>query len=181
MRLDRTFRASAILAIALSVACSKPDETPAPNMYMGHVLEDPASGVVIDLPANWRGRYVVIESITTPTAGLQREIALRFVRADSTVAADAPMIVALVFEKAAWSQLAADSTAAAKFGQLADDDGSRALVLRRAAGNPFALGTADAIAFDSLLVALYQRPLRRALRPVHAVTSGPAGPAASSP
>ena len=181
MHIDRPIRALALVAtLVFAGACAADEPQPERTASVGHVFQDSASGVVIDLPANWRGRYVVADSLTTATAGLKHELALRFVRADSTAAADSPMIVALVFERAAWDQLATDTAAAAKFGQLAGGEGTRALVLRRATGNPFAVGSADAIAFDSLLVALYKRPLRRALRPA-GVTSGPAARAASSP
>lgn len=172
-----------LVVLGLAAACSPPEEEAAPAIgtAVGHFFHDSTSGVMIDLPSNWQGRYRVVAGATKPLEGLQHELSLNFVRADSSVATEAPMLVALVVEREAWARAAADS-AAARFGAEVGGDRTHAIIVRRATGNPFTVGTADAVGYDSLMVALYQRPLRTALRPpAPPVTRGPDAPAASSP
>ncbi|MHB1299075.1 MAG: hypothetical protein ACYC0B_11155 [Gemmatimonadaceae bacterium] len=172
-----------LVVLGLAAACSPSEDAapPATVASVGHYFHDSTSGLMLDLPSNWRGRYRVAAGITEPLEGLKRELSLNFVRADSTIATDAPMLVALVVDRDAWQRTAVDSTAA-RFGNVEGGDRTRTLVVRRATSNPFTAGTADAVAYDSLMVALYQRPLRTALRPpAPPVTRGPDAPAASSP
>ncbi len=182
MPVARLARFLIALPIMVTLACRGDADDAMSGMPIGHLYEDTASGAMIDLPANWRGRYHVAAGVTTPMPGLEREIALRFVKADSTEAAAAPMLVAFVFRTDAWEAMPGGDTARAHFGELVGRNDARALVVRRAAENPFAAGTADALAYDSLMVALFQRPLRTAMRPAGTTSpSGPASPATSSP
>jgi hypothetical protein len=130
---------------------------------IGHLYQHGETGVMIDLPTSWKGRFAVADSVTRPVNGLQREIALRYVKADSAADAQTPMLVAYLFDKAAWAALPSDSARAA-FGDMLAEDATRALVVRRATATPYAAGTRDAGAYDSLMTALYQRPLRAVLR-----------------
>lgn len=172
----------AVLAVAIAGGCQQDAEESMSGLPIGHLYEDTASGAMIDLPANWRGRYRVAAGITRPVPGLQRELALRFVKADSAEAAATPMLVAYVFATDAWQSLPGGDSARSVFGEVVGRDDERALVVRRATENPFAAGTADALAYDSLMVALFQRPLRTAMRPPGTtVPSGPGAPATSSP
>lgn len=176
-------RPASLLIVSLVLvlaACEKDAEDAMSGVPIGHLYEDSTSGAMIDLPANWRGRYHVAIAITRPVPGLQRELALRFVRADSTEAAAAPMLVAYIFSTPEWDAMG--DTARAQFGEVAGRDEARALIVRRASENPFAAGTADALAYDSLMVALFQRPLRTAMRPPGtSASNGPGAPATSSP
>lgn len=170
------------LVAVSTLACKGKEPEAAPDasgMTIGHLLNDSISGVMLDLPASWRGRYRLSDSVSRPTAGLQRELAMRYVKADSTDAAQWPMLVAIVFDKAAWAALPSDSVRSL-YGQPMADDATRVLVLRRATETPFPAGTADAGAYDSLMTALFSRPLRSTLRPPTA-PRGPGAPAASSP
>lgn len=173
----------ALLTLMLALAgCDKDADAPMNGLPIGHLYEDTTSGAMVDLPANWRGRYRVATGITRQVPGLQREFALRFVKADSTEAATAPMLVAYVFTASEWDAMAGGDSARALFGEVAGRDQGRALVVKRATENPFASGTSDALAYDSLMVALFQRPLRTAMRPPGTTTpSGPGAPATSSP
>lgn len=163
--LMRTLRLAAFLPLAaLVVACTPADETPAATpRAIGHLFLDTLSGVALDLPTNWRGRYELQREISDPVSGLNHQLTMRFIRADSSVDADSAMMVALVFDNEAWDSIVADS-AAGRFGQAVSRDEDETLVMRRATGNPFTPGTVDALAFDSLMVAFYRRPLRASLR-----------------
>lgn len=162
-------RAPVLAAFVLALAaagCEGKEEPPAPpaaRSSVGLFFHDSASGMMLDLPSSWRGRYRVAVGVTEPAEGLERELAFRFIRADSSSAADAPMLVARIFSRAAWAAFPSDSQRA-RFGIASGGDSSHAIVLTRAAGNPFKAGTADAAAYDSLMIALFQRPLRTALR-----------------
>jgi hypothetical protein len=165
MRLVRraTFLVALPLAAILSSCEGKEQPAPAGGMTIGHLFRDSTSGLMLDLPANWRGRYHVAEGVTRPAEGLRRELALRFVRMDSSEAAQAPMLVAMVFDKGAWTALPSDS-ARSEFGERIAEDATHTVVVRRAGENPFATGTTDALAYDSLMMALFSRPLRATLR-----------------
>lgn len=158
----------ALWAVLSSFACAPKDDpaaaagaTQAP-VGIGHVMIDSATGIAIDLPAVWRGRYRTVRGITEPAEGLLDEVALRFVRADSSVAADSALIVARVFSAAGYRRFEQDTAAQRRLGAMASRDTERDLVLtlRLPSGNPFAAGTADALAFDSLMIALFSRPMR---------------------
>lgn len=158
-RLVRT----ALVAVALSAACGeKVAEAPeAAATPVGHRFTDAASGVGLDLPTVWAGRYRVSDSIVTPTRGLQRELAFRFVRADSTIVA-VPLIVMRVFDRGEWSKIPADAVNGL-FGTVIASDEAHVVTVRPAAGNPLASGSADALAFDSLMMVVLQHPLRTSL------------------
>lgn len=163
---SRAARYLALAGLALVVGCSA-GERPAndePNFGRGHIFVDSVTGIALDLPVNWSGRYRVGRGISEQADGLRDEVAVQFVRGDSSVATDAPMLVARVFEAAAWQRIEGDSAARAVFGSRVGGEGLRTLVIRRATENPFPPGTADALGYDTLMIALYQRPLRAALR-----------------
>jgi len=158
----------AAVVIALVIAGCKGKEEPqaaaGARPSVGHFFHDTASGMMLDLPSSWRGRYRVGVGITAPAEGLQRELAFRYVRADSSSEAEAPMLIARLFDRSAWQAIANDTLRAA-FGAASGGDSTHAIVLRRAASNPYQAGTVDAAAYDSLMIALMQRPLRAAFRP----------------
>ncbi len=150
------------LAALLLVACGeRPEATP--ERPLGHVVTDQASGVGLDLPGIWAGRYAMGDSITVPADGLERELAFRFRRADSTLVAE-PLIVVRIITSRVWRALPPD-TAAARFGTLVAQNDERTVAVRTASANPLAAGSADALAFDSLMMVVLQRPLRASLRP----------------
>lgn len=161
--MSRSIRTSFALpfVLVLVVACGEPPAGDVPHAT-GHLLSDELSGVALDLPAVWAGRYQLSDSISAPEPGLERELTLRFVRADSSVVAT-PLVAIRVFEATAWNALAPDGTA--RFGASVAQNASHAVALAMAAVNPLAANSADAVAFDSLMIALNQRPLRAWLRP----------------
>lgn len=162
-------RRLALLALAgalLSACASKDAEQAAPAADArpaGHLFTDQASGVGLDLPALWAGRYRVGDSVAAPIDGLERELAFRYVKADSSLVPE-PMIVVRVFRTAAWKALPAD-TAAARFGTLVAQNDEHTVALRPAAANPLAGGSPDALGYDSLMMVVLQRQLRASLRP----------------
>ncbi len=160
--MSRLARTALVAAVALSAACGE-KAAEAPATPVGHLFTDAASGVGLDLPTVWAGRYRVSDSIATPTPGLQRELAFRFVRADSTIVAE-PLIVMRVFDRGEWGKIPADA-ANGLFGTVIASDEAHTVTVRPAAGNPLASGTADALAYDSLMMVVLQRPLRASLRP----------------
>lgn len=149
------------LLLVLTAACGDPPAGELPHAT-GHLFSDELSGIALDLPTVWAGRYQMSDSITAPEPGLERELTLRFVRADSGVVAT-PLVVIRVFEATAWNALSPDGTA--RFGARVADNASHAVALAMAAENPLAANSADALAFDTLMIALNQRPLRAWLRP----------------
>jgi hypothetical protein len=164
--MSRLVRLTLALAASLSAACGeKVAETTADTSAPagGHLYTDVQSGVGLDLPGIWQGRYRVADSVTAATSGLERELAFRFVRADSTLVAE-PLIVVRVFRTAAWNAIPADA-AGGLFGTVIASDDSRTVAVRTAAGNPLARGTADALAYDSLMMIVLERPMRASLRP----------------
>lgn len=160
--MSRFGRAALVSVISLVVGCGGQETAEKPALQVGHLFSDVASGVGLDLPTIWTGRYRVADSMTTSTPGLERELAFRFVRADSTLAAE-PLIVVRVFKTAAWKSIPADA-AAGLFGIVVASDNARTVTVRAAAGNPLTSGTADALAYDSLMMIVLQRPLRASLR-----------------
>ena len=160
--MSRQVRIALAAVVALSVACAEKGAE-VPGRPVGHLFTDSPSGVGLDLPGIWAGRYRVGDSLTTTTAGLERELAFRFVRADSTLVAE-PLIVVRVFKSAAWIAIPADA-AGGLFGTVIASDDSHTVAVRTAAGNPLASGTADALAYDSLMMIVLQRPMRASLRP----------------
>ena len=160
--MSRSVLATLAVIVVLSAACgAKAAETP--DRPVGHLFTDSPSGVGLDLPGIWAGRYRVGDSLTTTTPGLERELAFRFVRADSTLVTE-PLIVVRVFKSAAWNAIPADA-AGGLFGTVIASDESHTVAVRTAAGNPLASGTADALAYDSLMMIVLQRPMRASLRP----------------
>lgn len=161
----RTLIVAATLPLALLTAACTPAEESADTapLEIGHLFLDTLSGVALDLPSTWRGRYRLEREVSDPVKGLEHQLTMRFVRADGTIDADSAMLVALVFGNEAWDSIVADS-AAPRFGQAVSRDEDETLVMRRASGNPFQPGTVDALAFDSLMTTFYRRPLRASLR-----------------
>lgn len=154
------------LAATLLSACApkEADDAPAADARpAGHLFTDQASGVGLDLPALWASRYRVGDSVAVPVDGLERELAFRYVKADSSLVPE-PMIVVRVFRTAAWKALPPDS-AAARYGTLVAQNDVHTVALRPAAANPLAPGSADALGYDSLMMVVLQRPLRASLRP----------------
>ena len=160
--MSRLVRVALALVVALSVACGE-KAVEASARHVGHLFTDAPSGIGLDLPGVWAGRYRVGDSVTTARAGLERELAFRFVRADSTLVAE-PLIVVRVFKSTDWKAIPADA-AGGLFGTVISSDDSHTVAVRPAAGTPLATGTADALAFDSLMMIVLQRPMRASLRP----------------
>jgi len=160
--MPRSIRAVMAVVAFFSLACAE-KAAEAPSRPVGHLFTDSPSGVGLDLPSVWAGRYRVGDSVTTATAGLERELAFRFVRADSTLVAE-PLIVVRVFNTTAFKAIPADA-ADGLFGTVIASDGSHTVAVRTAAGNPLPSGTADALAYDSLMMIVLQRPMRASLRP----------------
>ncbi len=129
----------------------------------GHVLADTRSGIALDLPRIWQGRYQLSDSLLGSLAGVERELTLRFIRADSTIEPQ-PMLVIRVVSGSVWNALAPDS-ASARYGTIVARDPARAVAVRPASTNPLTPGTADALGYDSLMMVVIQRPMRASLRP----------------
>ncbi len=154
--------AAALAVATLLAACGEKPEA-APARATGHVFTDTVSGVGVDLPPMWAGRYRVSDSITAPVPGLQRQLALRYLKADSSVLAEPPLLVIRVFGSAEWNAMGTDS-ASARYGTVVASDAAHTVAMRTAAANPLQPGTADAVAFDSLMINVLQRPLAASLR-----------------
>lgn len=143
----------------LAVACAKPADEAAPAAApTQHIFAHEPSGVALELPLIWADRYRQTDSITTPFPGLERQLTLRFVKADSTVAEE-PLVTLAIFANA---QL--DTAAMSGWGAVIAKDGERTVLMRPASANPLAPGSADALAFDSLMIALLERQMTASLR-----------------
>lgn len=141
-------------------ACAKPADEAAPAAASTqHIFAHEPSGVALELPLIWADRYRQTDSITTPFPGLERQLTLRFVKADSSIA-DEPLITIAVFANA---QL--DTAAIRGWGSVVAKDGERTVVVRPASANPLAPGSVDALGFDSLMIALLERQMTASLRP----------------
>jgi hypothetical protein len=151
----------ATLAATLLAACGeKAAEMSVPSD--AHIFAHQPSGVGIELPALWAGRYRTADTITTPANGMERQLSLRLIRGDSSLV-DEPMLVIRVFSNAGWQGYAADS-ASIWFGSVVAQDGARTVAVRPAPGNPLTAGQPDALAFDSLMIALLGRQMKASLR-----------------
>jgi hypothetical protein len=142
-------------------ACERAPE-PSVEPPAGHVLTDSPSGIAVDLPRIWEARYRVSDSASADESGVERRLALRFVRADSGVV-PTPMLVIRVITATAWNAMGPDS-AARRYGVVVARDATRLVAMQPASENPLAAGTADAAAFDSLMMVVLQRPMRVSLR-----------------
>lgn len=145
----------------LAAACGERPAGESPHAT-GHLFSEESSGIAIDLPAVWAGRYRVSDTVTAVTPGLLREFTLRFVRADSSVTPQ-PLAVVRLFETARWEAFAPDS-ASVRWGTRIGGDAAHTLAIAPARENPLPPGSADALGFDTLMIALNQRPLRARLR-----------------
>jgi hypothetical protein len=157
----RRFLSSTLVVVAALVACERAPE-PGAEPPVGHVLTDSPSGIAVDLPRIWKDRYRVSDSASAGEPGVERRLALRFVRADSGLVAE-PMLVIRVISATAWNEMGPDS-AARRYGLVVARDASRLVAMQPASANPLAAGTADAVAFDSLMMVVLQRPMRVSLR-----------------
>jgi hypothetical protein len=169
MSVPRPPLAAALAALVLSAAwaCAPAEPEPGSEAAVvgdGYIHVDTASGIMLDLPPNWRGRFDVATGITERAEGLRHQLSMRFVRADSSVATDAPLLVARVIDREVWQRIGNDSTRAI-LGDPAGGNETLALLVRPARENPFTPATADALGYDSLMIALFSRPLRAAIRP----------------
>jgi hypothetical protein len=133
-----------------------------PQRPTGHVITDMPSGIAVDLPSLWRGRYRMTDTLPAGDAGLERRLTLRFVTADSGIVS-MPMLVINVVKADVWGALPSDS-AGARYGTIIARDATRVIAMRTATENPLRPGTADAAAFDSLMMIVIQRPMRVSLR-----------------
>ncbi len=162
--LARPARLATVLAALLAAACgTKPEAAATTDRPLGHVFTDTVSGVGVDLPPMWAGRYRVSDSITAPVAGLQRQLALRYLKADSTVVTEPALLEIRVFGSTQWMAMGPDS-AAMRYGTVVASDPSHTVAVRPASMNPLTPGTADAVGFDSLMIIVLQRPLTASLR-----------------
>lgn len=150
----------ATVAAAFLVACGEASVDLVPTD--GHRFAHQPSGVGLELPALWAGRYKVSDSVTAPATGLERELSLRLVRGDSSLVAE-PLLVIRVFSNAGWSAVPADS-ADALWGTVVAKDEARTVAVMPSRGNPLTATMPDAASFDSLMVALLGRQMRASLR-----------------
>lgn len=155
-----TLTALAALA-ALATACAKRDDA-AILLSEAHIFAHLPSGVGVELPAQWAGRYQVADTITAPAAGLERQLSLRLIRGDSSILGE-PLLVVRVFANAGIDSVPPDSVGA-RWGSVVAKDAVRTLVLRPAPGNPLSADMPDAATFDSLIIALLGRPVKASLR-----------------
>lgn len=159
-------RASLLLAAVaalLSVACGeRPAKQESVVALDAHVFAHEPSGVGLELPAIWAGKYQVTDSITVPAAGLERELSLRLIRADSSLVSE-PLVVIRVFSNAGYESIPADS-AGKLWGTVVAKDAARTLVVRPAPANPLTAAMPDASTFDSMIISLLGRPMKASLR-----------------
>jgi hypothetical protein len=167
--------AAAVLVGGSTLACAPADPDAAGDAAQAsapYVYTDSVSGIVVELPANWRGRFQVAEGITDAVEGLLHEVALRYVQEDSSVATERPLLIARVFDRTVWQQIGNDSTAE-RYGLPVGGNETRTLLLRPARDNPFTPATADALGYDSLMLALFDRPFRATVRMASGVRVSP--------
>lgn len=153
---------SSTLVVVGSLAACEPTPEPSAQPPAGHVLTDSPSGIAVDLPRIWEDRYRVSDSTSAGETGVERRLALRFVRADSGVVG-APLLVIRVIAATTWDAMPADS-AQRRYGVVVARDATRIVTMQPASENPLPAGTADAVAFDSLMMVVLQRPMRVSLR-----------------
>lgn len=161
MSARRSSLLGALALATLAASCAKPADDTAPPAAAPaqHVFAHEPSGVALELPAIWADRYRETDSITTPLPGLERQLTLRFVKADASVTEE-PLLTLAIFRNA---QL--DTAAVSGWGTVVAKDGERTVIVRPASANPLAPGSADALAFDSLMISLLERQLTASLRP----------------
>jgi hypothetical protein len=150
----------ALAGVLLSACGEKAAELAVPAD--AHIYAHQPSGVGLELPAVWAGRYRVADSITVAAEGLERELSLRLVRGDSSLVGE-PLLVIRVFSNAGWNAVPAD-TAGARWGTIVAKDAARTVAVRPAPGNPLTADQPDAAAFDSLMIALLGRQMKASLR-----------------
>lgn len=150
----------ATFAAAFLVACGEKAADIVPSD--AHIFAHQPSGVGLELPAIWAGRYRVSDSVTAPATGLERELSMRLVRGDSTLVSE-PLLVLRVFSNAGWSAVPADS-AGALWGTVVAKDGARTVAMMPSRANPLTATMPDAASFDSLMVALLGRQMKASLR-----------------
>lgn len=153
-----------VLSAALACAPAEQDTAEATaQTSTPYVFTDSASGIALELPAIWKDRFHVADGITDPAEGLLHELTLHFVQEDASIQTEKPLMIARVFDRAVWLRIGNDP-ATAGFGVPVGGNETRTLVLRTAPDNPFTPATADALGYDSLMLALFDRPFRATVR-----------------
>jgi hypothetical protein len=153
--------AAAGLAAAFVVACS-PASKETLILSDAHLFVHTPSGVGVELPSLWENRYRVADTVLVPVAGLERELSLRMVRADSSLVEE-PLLIVRVFTNSGFGALPNDSARNA-MGSVVARDGARTVTVRPAPGNPLGANMPDAAGFDSLMITLLGREMKVSLR-----------------
>ena len=159
-------RAAAALLLSAALACAPAAQDAAEATAQAstpYVFTDSASAIALELPAIWKDRFHVADGITDPAEGLLHQLTLHFVQEDASIQTEKPLLIARVFDRAVWLRIGNDP-AVARFGVPVGGNETRTLVLRTAPDNPFTPTTADALGYDSLMLALFDRPFRATVR-----------------
>jgi hypothetical protein len=137
-----------MLAVLASVSCVGPARNTA------ETFSDDATGVMVDQPPLWHDRVTVRVLSTgmdaTGTSAL-RSIYFNYMPRDSSIAPQT-LLGVIVYRRADWEKLAAEP--GPPMGDVLIERDSTVVIAALPQSNPFAAGTPDALAFDSLSVDL---------------------------
>jgi hypothetical protein len=146
---------AAVVTLAAIVSC-----VPA-NEAGEETFADAATGIRVRLPPHWHDRYSVqaLDGAMDPTANRARRVVyFKYLPRDTKARAEI-LFALYLYRRADWDSVAAEP--GPPQGDLVAEKDSLALIASLPQSNPFAPGSADAAAFDSL--ALTAAQVRRAV------------------
>ena len=148
MNCKGSIAALGVLAALVSVSCAGSARKP------GEMFSDDATGVTVDLPPVWHDRLSVRVLSTgmdaTGTSAL-RSIYFNYMPKDTSIASQT-LLGVIVYRRTDWEKLAAEP--GPPMGDVLIERDSTVVIAALPQSNPFADGTPDARAFDSLRVDL---------------------------
>jgi len=137
-----------ILVVLASVACAGAARN------AGETFSDDATGVTVELPPAWHDRLsvrVLSAGMDATGTSAQRSIYFNYMPKDTSIAPQT-LLGVIVYKRSEWDKLAAEP--GPPMGDVLIQRDSTVVIAALPQSNPFATGTPDARAFDSLSVDL---------------------------
>lgn len=137
-----------MLAVLASVSCAGPARNTA------ETFSDDATGVMVDQPPAWHDRVtlrVLSAGMDATGTSALRSIYFNYMPRDSSIAPQT-LLGVIVYRRSDWEKVAAEP--GPPMGDVLIERDSTVVIAALPQSNPFAAGTPDARAFDSLSVDL---------------------------
>lgn len=160
MMSDVTRKFAVVLLLVTAAACAREraDDLPADSAVATTVSESPIAWS-LDAPTSWDDRVTMEDESVAPGTLHQSARAFLYLPADTSIRPQA-LLAVLVYDSASWARLSSESGPPPGDTIMTAD--GRVYVASLPQSNPFAEGSRDAVAFDSMSVDIGY--VRRAFR-----------------